>query len=132
MLPYLKAFYPGVKSHHRRWLLHSSTPTAESVALIRETVMGMKTGDIKKALISKGADTRGLFDKADLAALLIKMESTAATTTGKVTTIPIFDVPLGAATQTYVGIDVMIKGEKMRFMVSRSALFPNVAHTTNQ
>ena len=132
MLPYLQAFSPGVKRFDRRWLLHSTASTAEKVALIREAVMSMKTGDIKKALISKGADTRGLFDKADLAALLIKIESTTSSTTaaiGKVTTIPIYDVPLGAATQTYVGIDLMIKGEKMRFMVGGSSLFSYVAYT---
>lgn len=137
-LPHVPAFLSKVKSYHhdRRWLLHSTTPTTaeKQVALIRETVMGMKTGDIKKALINKGADTRGLFDKADLAALLIKIESSASVSTssvGKVTSIPIYDVPLGAATQTYVGIDLMIKGEKMRFMVglfSFQLLFLPITH----
>ena len=133
-LPHVPAFLSSYH-HDRRWLLHSTTPTtAEKVELIRETVMAMKTGEIKKALINKGADTRGLFDKADLAALLIKIESSASVATssmGKVTSIPIYDVPLGAATQTYVGIDLMIKGEKMRFMVRLflfSASFPPYTH----
>ena len=85
----------------------------------------MRAGEIKAVLAQRGADTRGLFDKAELSQLLVRLEleSLAATSSAldKVTTLPIIEVPVGDSSQTYVGIDLIIKNEKLRFMIDTGA-----------
>jgi hypothetical protein len=87
---------------------------------IRDEVMGLRASEIKRILTSIKADTRALYDKEELGALLIKLEMESRGN-GQITSIPMPEVPLGNTPQTYVGIDIEINNNKIRFMVDTGA-----------
>jgi len=115
----------GVGVRHGRFqrgLLRLAASSVEKdVAEVTERVNAMRATAIKQALVSRGVDTRGLFDKAELAAALIRVElaapAPAAQEDPSIRVVPMFEVSLGAAKQSYVGVDLVIKGTTLRFMM---------------
>ena len=121
-----KARHIGGTRLPRRWQSQINDDN-DAAAAVKERINAMRATAIKQALVSRGIDTRGLFDKAELAAALVRAELATATTppppgpSASIRTVPMFEVALGAATQSYVGIDLVIQGETLRFMMDTGA-----------
>ena len=90
---------------------------------VKDEVMMMRASEIKKILTSLNADTRGLYDKDELGNLLVSIELDHLSKHSKTSmcTTPMFEVALGSTKQTYVGLNIEIKGKTFRFMVDTGA-----------
>lgn len=112
-----------VNVNRLQWKKHTSVfrSAVSDQPSIRDEVMGLRASEIKRILTSISADTRALYDKEELGALLIKLEIESRGNGQKITSIPMPEVPLGNTPQTYVGIDIEINNNKIRFMVDTGA-----------
>ena len=96
---------------------------------LRYEIESMRASQIKKILTSIRADTKGLYDKADLARQLLKLELEAQAGGVKIS-VPMHEVSLGNTKQTYVGLDLDIGGSRFRFMVDTGATMNIVRQET--
>lgn len=96
-----------------------------------EEIMSMKSGEIKKLLLEKRVNTKGVFEKAELAQLLFASSSSSSS---RALEIPMFNVPFygnkmpfaqpdsgEVSSKSFIGIDVTIKGKPYRMVVDTGA-----------
>eukprot|EP01041_Mallomonas_annulata_P005049 gene5049-10114_t len=102
------------KFHPRSSKLNCQSNELDLSSILSTEIKSMRATQIKKILVENNIDTKGLFDKEDLAAVLLQLELSRRKS---VSTLPLIDVTFADMKKTYKAINLIINNEKYLFMI---------------